>query len=47
MQLAYLVHQYLVAFKVKYAAQLLPGHLRAIGAIQRCRTSRAGEMLLA
>lgn len=47
MQLAPLVHQYLVAFRSKYAAQLLPGHLRAIGAIQRCRTPHAGEMLLA
>ncbi len=47
MQLASLVHQYLAAFKAKYAAQLLPGHLRAIGAIQRCRTPDSGEMLLA
>lgn len=46
MQLASLVHQYLVAFKAKYAAQLLPGHLRAIGAIQRCRTHDSGEILL-
>ena len=46
MQLASLVHQYLVAFKSKYAAQLLPGHLRAIGAILRCRTLDSGEMLL-
>ena len=47
MRLASLVHQYLVAFKAKYAAQLLPGQLRAIGAIQRCRTPDSGEMLLA
>lgn len=47
MQLASLVHQYLAAFKTKYAVQLLPGHLRAIGAILRCRTADAGEMLLA
>jgi hypothetical protein len=47
MQLASLVHQYLVAFKSKYATQLLPGQLRAIGAIQRCRTPDSGEMLLA
>ena len=46
MQLASLVHQYLVAFQAKYAAQLLPSHLRAIGAILRCRTPDAGEMLL-
>jgi len=47
MQLASLVHQYLAAFKAKYAAQLLPGHLRATGAILRCRTPDSGEMLLA
>jgi len=46
MQLASLIQQYLVAFKTKYAAQLLPSQLRAIGAIQRCRTTDAGEMLL-
>jgi len=47
MQLASLVHQYLATFKAKYAAQLLPGHRRAIGAIRRCRTPDSGEMLLA
>ena len=47
MQLASLIHQYLVPFKTNYAAQLLPGHLRAISAIQRCRTPTAGEVLLA
>jgi len=47
MQLASLIHQYFAAFKTKYAAKLLPGHLRAIGAIQRCRTHESGEMLLA
>ena len=47
MQLAALVDQYLAAFKTQYAALLLPGHLKAIGAIQRCRTPHAGEMLLA
>lgn len=47
MQLASLVSQYLAAFKAKYAAQLLPSHRKAIGAIQRCRTADAGEMLLA
>jgi len=47
MQLASLIHQYFAAFKTKYAAKLLPGHLRAIGAIQRCRTHESGEILLA
>jgi len=46
MQLASLVHQYLVAFKAQYAAQLLPSHHRAIGAIRRCRTPDSGQMLL-
>ena len=47
MQLASLIHQYLVPFKTNYATQLLPGHLRAISAIQRCRTPTSGEVLLA
>jgi len=46
MQLASLVDQYLVAFKAQYAAQLLPSHLTAIGAIRRCRTPDSGQMLL-
>ncbi len=47
MQLASLIQQYLTVFKTKYAARLLPSHLRAIGAILRCRTPDSGEMLLA
>jgi hypothetical protein len=47
MQLASLIHRYLDAFNSKYAAQLLPGHRRAIDAIRRCRTPDAGEVLLA
>ena len=46
MQLASLIHQYLIPFKTKYAAQLLPGQLRAIGAILRCRTTDSGQVLL-
>jgi len=46
MKLAPLIQQYLPAFKLHYASQLLPGHLRAIGAMLRCRTADAGEMLL-
>ena len=45
MQLASLIHQYLTIFKAKYATRLLPGQLRAIGAIQRCRTADAGQIL--
>ncbi len=43
MQLASLVHQYLGPFQAQYAAQLLPGHLKAIGAIRRCRTPDSGN----
>ncbi len=46
MKLASIIHHYLKAFKTKYAAKLLPSHLSAISAIQRCRTPDAGEMLL-
>lgn len=46
MKLASLIQQYLPAFKELYATQLLPGHLRAIDAMLRCRTPNAGEMLL-
>jgi len=46
MELASLIHQYLPAFKAKYATRLLPGHLRAINAILRCRTPDAGEIIL-
>ena len=46
MKLANLINQYLPAFKAKYAARLLPGHLRALDAIQRCRTPDSGQMQL-
>lgn len=46
MQLASVVDQYLAPFQAKYASQLLPGHLSALGAIQRCRTPDAGEIWL-
>ena len=46
MQLASVVHQYLVAFKANYMAQLLPSHRNAIGAMLRCRTPACGHMLL-
>jgi hypothetical protein len=41
MQLASIVDQYADAFKANYAARLLPGHLKALDAIRRCRTPRA------
>ena len=46
MKLASLFHQYHDALQAKYAARLLPGHLRAINAIRRCRTPEAGELFM-
>jgi hypothetical protein len=46
MQFASLLHQYHDAFQTKYASRLLPGHLRAIDAIKRCRTPEAGEVFV-
>jgi hypothetical protein len=46
MQLAFLLDQYHDAFQTKYGSRLLPGHLCAIEAISRCRTSDAGQLLV-
>jgi hypothetical protein len=46
MQLASILDQYHDAFQAKYGSQLLPGHLRAIDAISRCRTPSAGELFV-
>jgi len=46
MQLAAIVDQYHDAFKAKYGSRLLPGHLRAIDAIGRCRTPQAGQLFV-
>ena len=46
MQLASILDQYHHAFREKYGSWLLPGHLRAIHAIRRCRTSDAGQLLV-
>jgi hypothetical protein len=46
MQLASIIDQYHDTFKVKYGTRLLPGHLRAIDAIRRCRTTQAGELFV-
>jgi hypothetical protein len=46
MQLAPILDQYHDAFRAKYGSKLLPGHLRAIDAISRCRTPEAGQMLV-
>ena len=46
MELAPLFEQYLPALEAEYGGRLLPGHHRAINAIQRCRTPEAGEIQL-
>lgn len=46
MQLASILDQYHDAFQAKYGSRLLPGHLRAIDAISRCRTPQAGQLLV-
>ena len=46
MQLASILDQYHDAFQAKYGSRLLPGHLRAIEAIRRCRTPEAGQLLV-
>ncbi|PIX52563.1 MAG: IS91 family transposase [Candidatus Aquicultor secundus] len=46
MQLASILDQYHDAFQAKYGSWLLPGHLRAIDAISRCRTPEAGQLLV-
>lgn len=46
MQLALILDQYHGAFQAKYGPKLLPGHLRAIDAISRCRTPEAGQLLV-
>jgi hypothetical protein len=45
MTLASLIERYLPELEARYGDQLLPGHRRAISAIQRCRTNDAGEIL--
>jgi hypothetical protein len=46
MRLATIPDQYHDALQAKYGSRLLPGHLRAIEAIGRCRTPRAGELFV-
>ncbi len=46
MKLASIIHQYYDAFNAKYAARLLPSHLKALEAIIRCRTPEAGKLQL-
>ena len=46
MRLAAILDQYHNAFQAKYGSLLLPGHLRAIDAIGRCRTPLAGQLFV-
>ena len=46
MQLAAILQQYHDTLQAEYGPRLLPGHLRAIDAIRRCRTPEAGELFV-
>ena len=46
MQLAPILDQYHDGFLAKYRPRLLPGHLRAIDTIRRCRTPQGGQLLV-
>ena len=46
MQLASILDPYHEPFMAKYGSRLLPGHLRAIDAIRRCRTPEAGQLFV-
>ncbi len=44
MKLDSIINQYQQTFKEKYASGLLPSQLKAISALQRCRTPESGEV---
>ena len=44
MELAAIIDQYYDAFIAKHVDTLLPGHLKALNAIRRCRTPDSGEL---
>jgi len=44
MELAAIIDQYYDAFTAKHPDTLLPGHLKALHAIRRCRTPDSGEL---
>ena len=44
MELASIINQYYDAFKIKHGDTALPGHLKAMNAIRRCRTTASGEL---
>jgi len=44
MEMVSIINQYYDAFIARYADTLLPGHLKALNAIRRCRTPDSGEL---
>ncbi len=44
MEMASIINQYYDAFIARHADTLLPGHLKALNAIRRCRTPDSGEL---
>ena len=44
MKLASIINQYYDLFMIKYGNTALPGHLKALNAIRRCRTPDSGEL---
>jgi hypothetical protein len=44
MELARIIEQYYPAYREKHGHHALPGHLRALHAIRRCRTAASGEL---
>jgi len=44
MEMASIINQYYDAFMIKYGDTVLPGHLKAMNAIRRCRTPDSGEL---
>jgi hypothetical protein len=44
MEMAFIINQYYDAFITRHADTLLPGHLKALNAIRRCRTPDSGEL---
>jgi len=44
MEIASIINQYYDAFITRYAETALPGHLKALNAIRRCRTPDSGEL---
>ncbi len=44
MEMASIIHQYYDAFITRYGNTALPGHLKALNAIGRCRTPDSGQL---